>query len=99
MRKIYLTACIGLDHDIVLLDQFSTHYKPLGIKPENFLLVLNTSEQNNISNKLKTCLTPAQELFRAVPAVLSFFFHVFNPSDEERFNQVALNSEHQHGGE
>lgn len=56
MGKIYLTACIGLDHDIVLLDQFCTHYKALGIKPENFLLVLNTSEQNNISNNIKSGL-------------------------------------------
>ena len=56
MGKIYLTACVGLDHDIVLLDQFCTHYKALGIKPENFLLVLNTSEQNNISNNIKSGL-------------------------------------------
>ncbi len=52
MGKIYLTACIGLDHDIVLLDQFCTHYINLGIHPSNFLLVLNTSQTGNISQQI-----------------------------------------------
>lgn len=42
-NKVFLTSCIGLDHDLVLLDQFCQHYIDLGIAPENFLLVLNTS--------------------------------------------------------
>ena len=52
MSKIYLTACIGLDHDIVLLDQFCTHYKSLGIDPRNFLLVLNTSNFGRVSQTI-----------------------------------------------
>lgn len=45
-NKVFLTSCIGLDHDIVLLDQFCQHYIDLGISPENFLLVLNTSSED-----------------------------------------------------
>lgn len=46
-NKIFLTSCIGLDHDLVLLDQFCQHYIDLGISPENFLLVLNTSSKDS----------------------------------------------------
>lgn len=41
MNKIYLTCCFGLDFDLPLLKHFIKHYTDLGIKPENFLLVLN----------------------------------------------------------
>lgn len=41
MSKIYLTSVLGLDFDLDLLPHFVEHYLDLGIKPENFLLVLN----------------------------------------------------------
>jgi len=56
MPKIFLTSCISLDHDIVLLDQFCHHYRSLGVDPSNFLLVLNTSDQENISNNIRSGL-------------------------------------------
>ena len=40
-NKIYLATCFGLDFDLCLLDHFITHYRSLGIQPENFLIVLN----------------------------------------------------------
>lgn len=54
MKKIYLTCCFGLDHDLVLLERFCQHYINLGINPNNFLLVLNTSNNrsSNIINAL-----------------------------------------------
>ncbi len=56
MPKVFLTSCIGLDHDIILLDQFCHHYKSLGIPPSNFLLVLNSSDRGNISNSIRSAL-------------------------------------------
>jgi hypothetical protein len=41
MKNVYLTACFSLDFDLCLLDHFIKYYKSLGIKKENFLLVLN----------------------------------------------------------
>lgn len=41
MSNIFLTACFSLDFDLPLLHHFIKHYIGLGIKPENFLLVLN----------------------------------------------------------
>lgn len=41
MNNVYVTACFSLDFDLCLLDHFIKHYKSLGIKKENFLLVLN----------------------------------------------------------
>ena len=37
----YLATCFGLDFDLCLLNHFINHYKSLGIKSENFLIVLN----------------------------------------------------------
>jgi len=54
--KVFLTSCIGLDHDIILLDQFCHHYRSLGIDSSNFLLVLNTSDHRNISNNIRAGL-------------------------------------------
>ena len=39
--KVFLTACFSLDFDLPLLRHFINHYIQLGIKPNNFLLVLN----------------------------------------------------------
>tara|TARA_Y100000816_G_scaffold286110_1_gene266730 strand:+ start:1986 stop:2876 length:891 start_codon:yes stop_codon:yes gene_type:complete len=39
--KIYLATCFGLDFDLCLLDHFISHYRSLGIHPDNFLIVLN----------------------------------------------------------
>lgn len=41
MNNVYLATCFSLDFDICLLDHFISYYKSLGIKKENFLLVLN----------------------------------------------------------
>ena len=56
MSQIYLTSCVGLDHDIVLLDAFVRHYLDLGIRKENFLLVLNTSERGQVSTRIKEAI-------------------------------------------
>lgn len=50
--KVFLTACVGLDHDVVLLDAFCKHYLNLGIDRRNFLLVLNTSDYGNMSSRI-----------------------------------------------
>ena len=55
--KVFLTACVGLDHDIVLLDAFCQHYLSLGIPKEHFLLVLNTSEVGHINSKINKGLS------------------------------------------
>ena len=53
MSEIFLTSCIGLDHDLVILDHFCNHYINLGVDPNNFILVLNSFEKSKISRNLK----------------------------------------------
>ncbi len=50
--SVFLTCCVGLDHDIVLLDAFCRHYLDLGIEKDKFLLVLNTSDNGNRINRI-----------------------------------------------
>ena len=45
--NLYLTSCFSLDFDLPLLRHFIEHYLGLGIKPENFLLVLNVFKDKN----------------------------------------------------
>ena len=53
-RKIFLTSVLGLDFDLPLLKHFLEHYISLGIKPENFLLVLNCFKNiNNLKEAAK----------------------------------------------
>ena len=49
--KIYLASCFSLDFDLPLLKHFVEYYIGLGIKPENFLLVLNVFKDKNNLNK------------------------------------------------
>jgi len=54
MKNVYLTACFSLDFDLCLLDHFIEHYKSLGIREENFLLVLNCFKgYENLNKGLK----------------------------------------------
>jgi len=46
MKKIYLACCFSLDFDLPLLRHFINYYISLGIKPENFLFVLNVFVDN-----------------------------------------------------
>jgi len=53
-NKVYLATCFGLDFDLCLLDHFISHYKSLGISPENFLIVLNVFKDfENLEKGLK----------------------------------------------
>jgi len=51
MDKVFLTSCIGLDYDLCLLEHFINHYLDMGIRHQNFLLVLNTFKDQD--NKIK----------------------------------------------
>lgn len=54
VNNIYLTSCFSLDFDLELLDYFISYYKSLGIKKENFLLVLNVFKDfNNLKKGLE----------------------------------------------
>ena len=54
MKKKYLVCCFSLDFDLPLLKHFIDHYIKLGIKPENFLFVLNVFEDmGNLDKGLK----------------------------------------------
>ena len=56
--KIFLTSCFSLDFDLPLLRHFISHYISLGIRPENFLLVLNVFKDKN---KLKEGMSILEE--------------------------------------
>jgi len=52
--KVYLATCFSLDFDLPLLRHFIKHYISLGIKPENFLFVLNVfKDRSKIYEGLK----------------------------------------------
>lgn len=51
MNNIYLTCCFSLDFDLPLLEHFIKHYISLGIKPDNFLLVLNVFKDKRKLNE------------------------------------------------
>ena len=54
MSNIYLACCFSLDFDLPLLDHFIKHYISLGIKPENFLFVLNVfKDKTNLKKGIK----------------------------------------------
>jgi len=49
MNNVFLTSCISIDYDFVLLRHFIEYYISLGIDPKNFLIVLNTFHDVNKS--------------------------------------------------
>ena len=45
-KEVYLTSCISLDFDLGIMPAFFDHYISIGVKPENFILVLNVFREN-----------------------------------------------------